>query len=186
MVLFLNILNFPFGNINGDNLPASEFKIDDVNLRGKIDRVDINEDRDAIKIVDYKLGGTKPSVSDLQRGLSLQLPLYLFAAKELINAQQKKDLQPFGTEIYSLKYSSRDFGKKLVGSRNVKNKETDEFYEKRKNESEQMIETCLESIKKYVSAISNGVFHLSDLEDREKKVCNYCNFKSICRISEAG
>jgi len=175
-----------FGNISDDNLPASEFEIDDVNLRGKIDRVDINQDRDTIKIIDYKLGGTKPSSSDLQRGLSLQLPLYLFAAKELISAQQNKDLQPFGTEIYSLKYSSKDFGKKLVGGRNVKNKETDEFYEKRKNESEQMIETCLESIKKYVTAISNGVFHLSDLEDREKKVCNYCNFKSICRISEAG
>ncbi|MBT8386980.1 MAG: exodeoxyribonuclease V subunit gamma, partial [Ignavibacteria bacterium] len=169
-----------FGNISDENLPASEFKIDDVNLRGKIDRVDINENRDAIKIVDYKLGGTKPSVSDLQRGLSLQLPLYLFAAKELINAQQQKDLQPFGTEIYSLKYSSKDFGKKLVGGRNVRTKETDEFYEKRKNESEQMIETCLEWVKKYVSAISNGVFHLSDLEDREKKVCNYCNFKAIC------
>lgn len=175
-----------FGNISDDNLPASEFKIDDVNLRGKIDRVDINESRDAIKIIDYKLGGTRPSASDLQRGLSLQLPLYLFAAKELINAQQNKDLQPFGTEIYSLKYSSKDFGKKLVGGRNVKNKETDEFYEKRKNESEKMIETCLESIKKYVTAISDGVFHLSDLEDREKKVCNYCNFKAICRISEAG
>jgi len=175
-----------FGNINDDNLPDSEFKIDDVNLRGKIDRVDINETRDAIKIIDYKLGGTKPSSSDLQRGLSLQLPLYLFAAKELINAQQNKDLQPFGAEIYSLKYSSKDFGKKLVGGRNVRNTETAEFYERRKIESEKMIQTCLESIKKYVSAISNGVFHLSDLEDREKKVCKYCNFKSICRISEAG
>ena len=172
-----------FGDISDDRVQSSEFKIDDVSLRGKIDRVDINESRDAIKIVDYKLGGTKPSVSDLQRGLSLQLPLYLFAAKELINAQQQKSLQPFGTEIYSLKYSSKDFGKKLIGGRNVRDKETDEFYEKRKYESEQMIETCLESIKKYVSAISNGVFHLSDLEDREKKVCNYCNFKAICRIS---
>ena len=165
---------------------SSEFKIDDVKLRGKIDRIDIDEKHNVVKIVDYKLGGTKPSATDLQRGLSLQLPLYLFAAKELINAQQKKDLQPFGTEIYSLKYSSKDFGKKLVGGRNVRNKETDEFYEKRKYESEQMIETCLKSIKKYVSAISIGVFHLSDLEDREKKVCNYCNFKAICRISEVG
>jgi len=175
-----------FGNISDDNLPASEFKIDDVNLRGKIDRVDISETHNATKIIDYKLGGTKPSASDLQRGLSLQLPLYLFAAKELISAQQNKDLQPFGTEIYSLKYSSKDFGKKLVGSRNVRNTETDEFYEKRRVESEQMIETCLQSIRKYVSAISSGIFHLSELEDREKKVCNYCNFKSICRISEVG
>ena len=176
---------FAFGNLNDDILPASEFKIDEVKLRGKIDRIDINESSGAIKIIDYKLGGTKPSSSDLQRGLSLQLPLYLFAAKELINAQQSKDLQPFGTEIYSLKYSSEDFGKKLVSGRSTGNKETDEFYEKRKNESEKMIGACLESIKKYITAISNGDFHLSDLADREKKVCNYCNFKAICRISDA-
>ncbi len=171
-----------FGKIN--NILTQEFKLEEIKLRGKIDRIDINENQKAIKVIDYKLGGSKPSTSDLQTGLSLQLPLYLYAAKKFINAQQNKDYQPYGAEIYSLKYSVKDFGKKLVGSRNAKQNETTEYYEKQKSNSEKLIEVCLESIKKYVSEISNGNFHLSELEDRDKKVCNYCNFKSICRISD--
>ena len=55
-----------------------------VKLKGKIDRIDINEEEKTLKVIDYKLGGTKPTAEDLSTGISLQLPLYLFAAKELI------------------------------------------------------------------------------------------------------
>ncbi len=39
-------------------------------------------------------------------------------------------------------------------------------------------------VSKYVEEISSGKFNLSQLEDRENKVCKYCNFRSICRIQE--
>ena len=52
--------------------------------------------------------------------------------------------------------------------------------------NEELIKICLESVEKYVAAIQDGKFHLSMLEDRETKVCQYCNFRAICRIQEAG
>src|SRR3989337_3993898 len=51
--------------------------------------------------------------------------------------------------------------------------------------NEKLIKICLESVEKYVAAIQEGKFHLSMLEDREAKVCQYCNFRAICRIQEA-
>jgi len=52
--------------------------------------------------------------------------------------------------------------------------------------NEELIKICLEAVEKYVAAIQEGKFHLSMLEDREAKVCQYCNFRAICRIQEAG
>ena len=49
---------------------------------------------------------------------------------------------------------------------------------------EEMIRICIESIHKYVDDITSGKFNLSELEDRENKVCRYCNFRSVCRIQE--
>jgi len=51
--------------------------------------------------------------------------------------------------------------------------------------NEELIKICLESVEKYVAAIHEGKFHLSMLEDREAKVCQYCNFRAICKIQEA-
>ena len=50
--------------------------------------------------------------------------------------------------------------------------------------AEEIINVCIDSINKYVDEIASGKFNLSDLEDRENKVCRYCNFRSICRIQE--
>ncbi|MCH7773070.1 MAG: exodeoxyribonuclease V subunit gamma [Bacteroidetes bacterium] len=172
-----------FGKVDkltGDkSLSGEEFEIGDVKIRGKIDRVDINEKDGTIKIVDYKLSGNRPKQNDLQNGLSLQLPLYLYAAKELIKSQLNKNYEPFGAEIYSLKYNQKDFGSKLVGIGRAKNDK-----DKMVLLAEEMIKICIESISKYVEEISLGKFNLSQLEDRESKVCKYCNFRSICRIQE--
>ena len=52
--------------------------------------------------------------------------------------------------------------------------------------NEELIKICLEAVEKYVVAIQEGKFHLSMLDDRETKVCQYCNFRAICRIQKAG
>ena len=51
--------------------------------------------------------------------------------------------------------------------------------------NQELIKICLEAVEKYFAAIQEGKFHLSMLEDRETKVCQYCNFRAICRIQEA-
>lgn len=158
---------------------GEEFKIGENKFRGKIDRVDVDHSENRFRVIDYKLGGKKPSGDDLYKGLSLQLPLYMYAAKKLIQTQLKKDYQPAGSEIYSLKFAEDKFGRQPV---KLSRKKTtlDEDVEL----NEELIKICLEAVDKYVTSIQEGKFHLSMLEDRESKVCQYCNFRAICRIQD--
>lgn len=166
-----------FGRINQN---STEFKIGETKFRGKIDRVDVNHSEKRFRVVDYKLGGKKPSTEDLYNGLSLQLPLYMYAAKKLIQAQLNKDYEPAGSEIYSLKYQEEKFGRQPV---KLSRKRTTAEEEVALNE--ELIKFCLEAVEKYVAAIQEGKFHLSTLEDRESKVCQYCSFRAVCRVQEA-
>jgi len=174
-----------FGKISSEgkfNNPAiSNFKVGEVNVRGKIDRIDVNESKSQFSVVDYKLSGKTPSANDLLQGISLQLPLYMFAAKKLINTQLDVDFDPASAEIYSLKFSEKYFGKKKVRASDSRKKKTeDEIVD----ENNQLIKICTEAIEKYVNSIVAGKFNLTKLKDRDNKVCNYCNFKTICRIEE--
>jgi ATP-dependent helicase/nuclease subunit B len=173
-----------FGNVGTKSKEITaiqNIKVSDINVRGKIDRIDINEQDKYYKVVDYKLSGKKPSSSELNEGISLQLPLYMFAAKEMIKAQINKDLEPAGAEIYSLKFDEKDFGRKLIGLFNSRSKLDDKQIVE---SSRELIDICKEMLRKYVNAIIEGKFNLSTLNDRENKVCRYCDFRSICRIQE--
>jgi ATP-dependent helicase/nuclease subunit B len=152
-----------------------------VKLKGKIDRIDINKANSTLKVLDYKLSGTVPTMEDLKSGLSIQLPLYLFAAKHLLSAHFSEDYHSTGAEIFSLKYSEKDFGRNEV---RIKRKVKNESLESRIQLTDEMIRICIEMINKHVKAISEGRFNLSVLSDKESKVCRFCDFKKICRIQE--
>ena len=159
---------------------VKELRAGNVKIRGKIDRIDIDNTENTFEVVDYKLSGIRPNREELDEGLSLQLPLYMYAAKELINAQLEKDLNPDVPKIYSLKFKEAEFGKNAV---NLGLKKNSSLQEKKKVLNK-LIEECLNSVEKYVEAIKTGKFNLTTLKDRENKVCRYCSFKAICRIQE--
>ncbi len=150
-------------------------QIDNIKLRGKIDRIEINEKVRSFNVVDYKLSGAKPTFEDLKSGISLQLPIYLYAAQELLKRKLNEEFSANEMFIYSLKYTLDDFGKNKVTS----SKKNDEI-----NSVDLLIKNSLEHVKTYIEAISNGKFNLSKLDDRENKVCCYCQFRTICRIDE--
>jgi len=153
-----------------------------VKLKGKIDRIDINKNEKTFKVIDYKLGGIKPTKEDLLTGISLQLPLYLFAAKELIKRELDVEYHAAGVQIFSLKFNEKDFGNKSI---NIKRRSLkSETIEEKIEAAEEMIQICLEMVNKFTENISKGRFHLSTLKDREAKVCRFCEFKRICRIQE--
>lgn len=148
--------------------------IDGINLRGKIDRLEISNDDSSFNIVDYKLSGKKPAPKELIDGISLQLPVYLYTAGELLKRKFGKDYIPNEMFIYSLKYAQDNFGKlpvSLKKSRSVEPKT-----------NEELINISIEHIKNFIRQISEGKFNLSPHKDREKIVCNYCQYKSICRV----
>ena len=151
-------------------------QIDGIKLRGKIDRVEVDEKLKSFNIVDYKLSGAKPSFDYLKNGISLQLPVYLYAAGELLAKKFQQKYSPNEMFIYSLKYVIDDFGKIKVGLGRKKDEEIQSV--------EQLIKRSIEHIKNYIQQISNGKFNLSPHEDREKIVCRYCEFRTVCRIDE--
>jgi ATP-dependent helicase/nuclease subunit B len=151
-------------------------QIEKINLRGKIDRIEISEEASAFNIVDYKLGGAKPSFKELKDGISLQLPVYFFAAKELLNKKFGKNFFPNEMIIYSLKYSLDSFGKDIVSLSRRKDEEIKTI--------DQLIENTIGHIKNYIKQISEGKFELSPHENREQLVCRYCQFKPVCRVEE--
>ena len=169
-----------FGNFDKSDSEL-EIELNGVKLRGKIDRIDLDEAGNKFKVIDYKLGGKKPTKKDLESGLSLQLPVYIYASKTLIETQLNKELNPAEAVIYSLKLDKKDFGEKIVHLGTKHNPNEEELI----NSNLELIKICNEVIPLYVEGISKGVFNLSKLEDRESKVCQYCDFKSICRIQEA-
>lgn len=159
---------------------AVEVKLNDISFRGKIDRIDVNQDKNLFKVIDYKLGGRKPSKEDLNLGISLQLPLYLYASKILLKAEFDGDFSPAAAEIYSLKIFKEEFGRKLVHNLQGRNLSEEDYIKA----SEELIKIFEEAIPKYIESIRKGIFNLSKLEKREEKVCGFCEFRSVCRIQE--
>lgn len=171
-----------FGDFkNSANENNSNVLIGDVKVRGKIDRIDLNKENNQFKVIDYKLGGNKPSEKDLRSGVSLQLPLYVYASKILIENQLKNLSKPASAIIYSLKPNKNEFGKKNVHLLSTKKKISDDELMR---STEELLKICEEFIPLYTDKISKGIFHLSQLEDRDSKVCRFCDFMSICRIQE--
>ncbi len=174
-----NFFEVEFGRLRNDESDAELNSSESINiggfsLRGKIDRIEINDDNSMFNIVDYKLSGVKPSFNDLKDGVSLQLPLYLHAAAELLLRKFNRKFSPNEMFIYSLKYSADDFGKKKISLGSKK--------ETKFNSIDELIANTIELIKKQIESISMGKFTLSKLEDRENKVCRFCQFRLICRI----
>ncbi len=170
-----------FGRLRSDESDpflsdSDPVEIDGIKLRGKIDRIEVNEKINSFNIVDYKLSGTKPSFSDLKKGISLQLPVYAHAASVLLSKKLKKNYSPNEMFIYSLKYSEDEFGKSAVKSKGGKDDEIQSIGK--------LIDNSLEHVKNYIKCISEGKYNLSELADREAKVCRYCEFRTVCRIDE--
>lgn len=153
-------------------------EIGNVKLQGKIDRVEISESKNQFNIVDYKTGSKVVTAGDIRKGVSLQLPIYLYCINELLKKHGENVTSPAGMFIYSLKFQADTFGKKEVKLSRSKNADYDSL-------NKEMFDNLKEMVEKLSDAMKDGVFHLSQLPDRKKKVCGFCAFGSICRVSES-
>lgn len=55
-----------------------------IRLRGSIDRLDLLVQPHALVVIDYKSGKNRLAIEDIHEGISLQLPLYLTSAMEIL------------------------------------------------------------------------------------------------------
>lgn len=163
-----------FGSKNDDD--SESVRAGSVKIKGRIDRIDVNGDENLFSVVDYKSRGREIKERELLDGLALQIPIYMFAAKNLLAKKEKKDYAPHNGYIYSLRYKENKFGKKAV----FKNKKEENISEA----TEIQINRSIEYINEYVDKISRGIFNLSELDNRETAVCRYCEYFRICRIKD--
>jgi len=151
-----------------------------VKLRGKVDRVDAG--KDFFTIIDYKTGRDLPRLEDMRKGMSLQLPLYLYAMEIMLGSHSGPSAAAGG-----LYYQLRDQVKLSAGLANGEFagsafaparsgqvlKTTEEF--------RAVIDESIRMVNGFVDRIAEGVFPLTSPENINK-VCVYCAYKTICRI----
>ncbi len=173
-----------FGPVNRKNTDKilsgnKSVELNNVKLRGKIDRIDIREEDSFFRILDYKLSERgKPAKKDLELGYSLQLPVYLLAASAILKKKLGKEYLPAAMVIFSLKFQAEKFGYLEI----IRNSAAGNV--KHVKENERFIQIAKEKISGYVENIRNGKFHLTARENPTNTACKYCEYKTVCRMQE--
>jgi ATP-dependent helicase/DNAse subunit B len=128
-----------------------------VNLRGRIDRIDLTKGGKKARVRDYKTGKVLAKANEFQGGTTLQLPLYLYAARQLL-APLYKGIQVDSAEYYSLK-----------------DREPIPFEGSQLDERESELQEILKTI---AGGIEEGVF--IPVPDDQNCRYRYCDFRMIC------
>ncbi len=131
-----------------------------VELKGKIDRLDISADDSSFRVVDYKNSRDDYGAIDQKKlgQVSFQIPVYLLAGEMFLQETGKvKPISGRKATIYLL--------------RNPKPKKVREV-------SSDDLERFREQIVSLIQRASNGVFDVSPFQDE----CSpFCEFRNICR-----
>lgn len=128
----------------------------ELRLLGRIDRIDWDKDRTRFRVIDYKTGKFHPK-KFLERGESLQLPIYLHAAAGMLG------LPPTAGEAQYFYSTSR-------GS----------F--KRNTISGAAIQAGGESFERVLATVAGGVDDGYFAPNPEHDHCQFCDYKDICDV----
>jgi len=142
---------------------------DAISVRGRIDRVDLGQQKGDCLIFDYKSGKTQFNLDQMRRGESLQLPLYLLAASDLWGFRPLAGLI-FSSEGLSSGIISHEILPTLGFQRPAPKKR---LLFADLDEVRQQVVPIVEGL---VSRIRSGFFQPSPGEP-----CRFCRFTSLCR-----
>ncbi|WP_153952706.1 PD-(D/E)XK nuclease family protein [Halosegnis longus] len=169
--------------------------IEGLSVRGKVDRVDIQPGDDGTEFVavDYKTG-SYPSIDEIRRGVSFQLPVYL----RLLDATLDADWSPIGAAYYTLDapttagYAGTPLaGADVAGWRGHSGMAlpyttgTDQLFAADATEGETLAEFLTTTLDERLAAIREaltaGVFHPTLLE-ADTAGCSHCDFAHVCDV----
>ncbi len=184
-----------------------------LSLRGNVDRVDCfkSDDKNFLRVIDYKSGNKVFNLSDLKNGINLQLFIYLFA---LIRDGKYKDYIPAGAlyqpsfvdvqtkvldeeEEITIKKSLTKDGlflddeTSLVGMERKREGIYIPITAKPSKKTEKSLATIeeLQKIEQIISKsvgdmgkkIVDGEFKAVPLKTKSKLQCSYCEYNSVCK-----
>ena len=138
-----------------------------VEITGKIDRIDVDEGARVFDVIDYKT--RRPSSVGLgtriKKGLFLQLPLYLLAARDVLFSG---DFTPVGASLIYLEdpvSKSREEHIDLLDSPDI-------------------LDASLSHIHHFVEMMHRGIFYPAGQEPG--RGCTYCDHRGHCRFESKG
>lgn len=174
-------LEFEANQGNSNTIIPSDFELsiiskmttDDISfdLKGKIDRIDIDEANSRFKVIDYKTG-EPPKRNDYKERISFQLPLYLVLVRSYFQSLNK-NLEIDDAEFIKLSTKKKEGVKKISFKSDIV--QNSNLYEE--------LDLTLKKITELVMKIKNGKFNLTTIENYEKRICQRCNYQGICRIN---
>ena len=159
----------------------------DVDIRGKIDRLDVTSDGRVIGF-DYKTGST-PTEADTVDGLKFQLPAYLLLAEHVL------DRAAIGGSYYqvnpsqSISYHAGTIGSEEYAAHARYGKyDTEPLRRERTLEFDTQTEfqeflhcDIPDRIEQIAAAIHDGSFHPTVLDPSQAK-CEYCEYRDACDV----
>jgi len=168
-------------------------------LRGKIDRIELSQTPTGTTFVigDYKSGSLANLAAngDIKKGLSLQMPLYAEATRQLLRAVYGIEAEPEGMAYYVLSPKAPEEGKvsrsekfvllpatsALAAIAKLTPRNKGEVVTSR-DDTERSIEQSVGFASQYAEHIQHGEFPVQPFN--EKQSCSYCAYKGVCRVAE--
>ncbi len=165
----------------------------DLNVQGKVDRVEIYHHGDVIffAVADYKTG-TPPTRRDVHEGTSLQLMIYLEVIRHMLAEHYNvplENVKPVGGIYYKLDARSIDTRMMALFVPNELKKEVIELRSSKNDpdtveELEGIIRDVFARAAEYVEGIASGIYHVTTRD--VNVICRGCEYHSVCRVSQAG
>lgn len=186
------LFEYSFGvkSKHGETRPAVQVS-DKLLIRGKIDRIELSHQEDGWKfiIADYKTGHHATN-SDVKKGESFQMPMYLETAKALLK-DEGIDADPEAAVYYLLnpkfdkkkkKYETHAFQLLPAESPLKGDLSTNSKSQLVENAGvrDEIIQQSITLAEGITAKIGAGNFPVKPIAT----VCEYCSYKTICRIKE--
>lgn len=167
--------------------PHPPVEVGGIKLRGKIDRIDMDDDGNFV-VIDYKTG-SMASRADMERGTSLQLPLYVRIAEDLLRAHLGDEAVRGVAALYhSLKETDKPRQFRIALEEAIDSGAIEPTNIRKKfasvEELEGFIDTVIGFAQQYVEGIVEGRFQLVRA-DRKAATCSRCEFQAVCRVAQA-
>ncbi len=181
---FLFEFSFGFNKANQVVDIESSYK-----LRGRIDRIELLQfdDKQYILVADYKtkINNTKHSAAAIKKGKSYQMPLYLYAAKQILNQNYNLESEYGGAVYYAVKdfsYKNKNLDNTAVILYNSMFKDNFALSSRIKESNiDILLDIAIENTRTILQSMKDGKFNVLS---NKGKYCEYCNFISVCKVSK--
>jgi ATP-dependent helicase/nuclease subunit B len=151
-----------------------------VRLLGKIDRIDRTDDGRFV-VYDYKTG-YPPRVSDIARGLNLQLPLYLLAVENLLG---ESGLQQGMAAAYLLLRDLEECGRSALFADEQGRHSVYTAASKRgllpHDAFRQTLAELRQHVATYAASMRTGIFNVTTHDPT--RICPHCPYAQSCRLA---